>query len=140
MRVQAREISGDQPSLCGSIAIDWLALLKIPAALRSVKFPTQPGTHITTDALVQHAVCCALMLLIKLIAQSQGASPLRAIGVQRDIELWSLDAAEMCHTAGFLARAFACFEKYGKVSRAQPSMHAAGPRSASTSLRRPTRI
>ena len=43
--------------------------------------------------------------------QSLGKSPLRAIGVQRDIELWSLDAAEMCHAAGFLARAFACFEK-----------------------------
>jgi hypothetical protein len=45
-----------------------------------------------------------------LISQAHSHS-LRAIGVETGIDLWSLDAVEMCHAAGFLARVFACFDK-----------------------------
>ena len=91
--LQAREISADQANVLHTTAIDWLSTLKIPARLYSALFPHDAGTVIGVPA-------------------GSGRAAVRAVGMQRGIALWSLDAVEMCHTAGFLARAFACFDKY----------------------------
>ena len=114
MMWQAREISGDQRELCDSIAIDWLAVLKIRVKLFSVRLPAHAGTIITTESEVKKTVRTSehdFSSSTQLIEQSANKSSLRAIGIHRNVKLWSLNAAEMCHTAGFLARVFAIFEK-----------------------------